>query len=76
MFNGFADDYTLKILIGERLAEAVWHAALLYYAIIAGYVFWKIWLHHKGEPWCHHHNCQHLTRKAKAHQKEIARRAI
>lgn len=59
MFRNFLDDFTLKILIGERLADELWPAKYLYFGVIAIYFSYLLYKHLKGEATCHHKKCTH-----------------
>lgn len=72
MFNTFADDFTLKILVGEKLASMVWHVSLLYYGILVVYGVWLVYRHKHGKPTCHHKTCLHNAELAKEYLNEKA----
>lgn len=63
MLSDFLGDFTLKLLIGERLAEMVWHVGVLYWGIIVIYFGYMAWRRIQGHPTCHNKQCSHVHGK-------------
>lgn len=68
MLSDFMGDFTLKLLIGERVAETVWHIGVLYWGIIVLYFGYLTYQHMQGHPACHSKRCAHAHREEEKRQ--------